>query len=254
MDTIVTSVINAIAPMTGDAVLVLDDYHLIATPAIHPAMTLLLDRLPAHLHLVIISRADPPLPLTRLRTRRELAELRAADLRFTADEAAAFLTELMGLPLSADDVAGLEACTEGWIAGLQLAALAMRDLRASAWHERNSFLPEAIQHALAGQDWERAADLIEQCAWPITFRGQIHKEWSLVLDRQRCQSGAPARSVVRADGLVRGVSRRRVPAPIWSGKTRPSRCPRSTFTTRLTICATRTISSWRRSPATILST
>ncbi len=73
------------------------------------------------------TRADPPLPLTRLRASGQLTELRAADLRFTADEAAAFLTELMGLPLSADDVAALEARTEGWIAGLQLAALAMRD-------------------------------------------------------------------------------------------------------------------------------
>ena len=75
----------------------------------------------------MLTRADPPLPLTRLRTRGELTELRAADLRFTADEAAAFLTVMMGLPLTSDEVAALEARTEGWVAGLQLAALAMRN-------------------------------------------------------------------------------------------------------------------------------
>jgi LuxR family maltose regulon positive regulatory protein len=86
-----------------------------------------LDHLPPHLHLIIITRADPPLPLTRLRTRGELTELRAADLRFSATESAAFLTNVMGLALTGEEVAALEVRTEGWIAGLQLAALAMRD-------------------------------------------------------------------------------------------------------------------------------
>src|SRR5262249_17571865 len=103
------------------------DYHLIDAPPIHSAVAFLLDQLPPQLHLVLTTRADPPLPLTRLRARGQLTELRAVDLRFTADETAAFLTELMGLPLSAGDVAALEARTEGWIAGLQFAALAMRD-------------------------------------------------------------------------------------------------------------------------------
>jgi LuxR family maltose regulon positive regulatory protein len=105
----------------------LDDYHVIDAPSIHQALAFLLDHLPAHLHLIIATRADPPLPLSRLRARGELTELRATDLRFTADEAAAFLTEVMQLPLSADAVAALEVRTEGWIAGLQFAALAMRD-------------------------------------------------------------------------------------------------------------------------------
>src|SRR5919202_1386945 len=94
---------------------------------IHEAVLFLLDHLPPQLHLVIASRADPPLPLARLRGRGHLTELRAADLRFTPAEAAAFLTEVMQVPLGADDVAALETRTEGWIAGLQLAALAMRD-------------------------------------------------------------------------------------------------------------------------------
>jgi LuxR family maltose regulon positive regulatory protein len=83
---------------------VLDDYHLIDAPAIHSALAFLIDHLPPQLHLMLTTRADPPLPLTRLRAQRNLTELRAIDLRFTADETAAFLTELMGLPLSADDV------------------------------------------------------------------------------------------------------------------------------------------------------
>jgi LuxR family maltose regulon positive regulatory protein len=127
IETVLTPLLNALSTLPADAVLVLDDYHLIDTPAIHTALTFLLDYLPPCLHLVITTRADPPLPLTRLRARGQLTELRATDLRFTANEAAAFLTELMGLPLSADDVAALEARTEGWIAGLQLAALALRD-------------------------------------------------------------------------------------------------------------------------------
>ena len=89
-------------------------------------MAFLLDHLPPQLHLVIATRADPPLPLARLRARGELVELRAADLRFTPDEAAAFLNEVMGLDLSAQDIAALEERTEGWIAGLQLAALSMQ--------------------------------------------------------------------------------------------------------------------------------
>ena len=89
-------------------------------------MAFLLEHLPPQVHLVIASRADPPLPLARLRGRGELVEIRAADLRFTADEAAAYLNEVMGLALTAEDVAALEGRTEGWIAALQLAALSMQ--------------------------------------------------------------------------------------------------------------------------------
>ena len=118
--------INDIAGDEHEIVLVLDDYHVIDAQPIHEAIAFLLEHLPPHLHLVIASRADPPLPLARLRARGELTELRAADLRFTPAEAAAFLNEVMGLDLSAADIAALEARTEGWIAGLQLAALSMR--------------------------------------------------------------------------------------------------------------------------------
>ncbi|MBX3001393.1 MAG: hypothetical protein KF893_22920 [Caldilineaceae bacterium] len=125
-----TSVLNAfsVLPM-GDAVLVLDDYHLITAPAIHGVLAWLLDYLPPNLHMVIITRSDPALPLARLRARGAMTEVRANDLRFTPDEAATFLNQTMGLSLTSADVAALEARTEGWIAGLQLAALAMRDHR-----------------------------------------------------------------------------------------------------------------------------
>lgn len=106
--------------------LILDDYHVIEAEPVHRSVAFLLEHLPPQLHLVIATRSDPPLPLARLRARAELAELRAADLRFTPDEAAAFLNEVMGLRLLAADVASLERRTEGWIAGLQLAALSMQ--------------------------------------------------------------------------------------------------------------------------------
>ncbi len=105
----------------------LEDYHLIESPAIHEALTYLIAHLPTNMHLVITTRADPPLPLARLRARNKLTELRANDLRFTAEEAAAFLTQTMGLNLSADEVSALEQRTEGWIAGLQIAALSMQE-------------------------------------------------------------------------------------------------------------------------------
>jgi LuxR family maltose regulon positive regulatory protein len=126
VEAILTTLLNKLADLPTDAVLVLDDYHLIESRAIHEALAFLIDHLPPRMHLVIATRTDPPLPLARLRARGELNEVRAADLRFTPEEAASFLNEVMGLELTAQNVAELESHTEGWIAGLQLAALAMR--------------------------------------------------------------------------------------------------------------------------------
>ncbi len=125
-EVILTSLINEVAVLPGTIVLVLDDYHAVDSRPVDQALAFLLEHLPSRLHLVITTREDPQLPLTRLRSRGQMTEVRAADLRFTADEAAAFLDEAMGLRLSASDVAALEARTEGWIAGLQLAALSMQ--------------------------------------------------------------------------------------------------------------------------------
>jgi LuxR family maltose regulon positive regulatory protein len=126
VETVLTALLNDLGTITGDIVLVLDDYHVIDARDVQDAMAFLLDHLPPRLHVVIASRTDPALPLARLRARGELVETRAAELRFTPDEAAAYLNEMMGLQLTARDVAALEGRTEGWIAALQLAALSMQ--------------------------------------------------------------------------------------------------------------------------------
>ena len=286
-EVILTAVVNDLAALPDRLILVLDDYHVLDAPAVDQALAFLLQNLPPHLHLVIATREDPPLPLARLRARGQLTELRAADLRFTPAEAAEFLNRSMGLNLSAEDIAALEARTEGWIAGLQLAAISMQDRediagfiqaftgshrfvldylgeevlrrqpepirsfllqtaildrfcaplcnavaerddgkatldalersnlfliplddqrhwyryhhlfadvlqthlaeaqpdrvaalhrRASAWYERNGLRSDAIRHALAAQDFERAAGLIE-LAWPVAEDGSLSTWW-----------------------------------------------------------------------------
>jgi LuxR family maltose regulon positive regulatory protein len=126
IESVLTTLLNQLGAIRGDVVLVLDDYHLIDAQDVHDGMAYLIDHLPPRMHLVIASRADPPLPLSRLRARGELVEVRAADLRFTADEAGDYLNDVMDLHLSPTDVAVLEDRTEGWIAALQLAALSMQ--------------------------------------------------------------------------------------------------------------------------------
>ena len=125
-ETTLISLINELAIIPDQIVFILDDYHLIEAQPIHDAISFLLENIPPQMHLVIATREDPPLPLSRLRAHGQLTELRAADLRFTSSEAKEFLNRVMGLNLSTEDIATLEARTEGWIAGLQLAALALR--------------------------------------------------------------------------------------------------------------------------------
>lgn len=125
-ETFMTSLINALSLAAEPLVLVLDDYHLIEHPAIHNGLAFLFEHQPQPLHLVIATRADPPLPLSRLRGRGQLTELRAADLRFGPEEAALFFNQTMGLHLSTRETTILEKNTEGWVAGLQLAALSMQ--------------------------------------------------------------------------------------------------------------------------------
>jgi LuxR family maltose regulon positive regulatory protein len=279
-----TPLLNDLADLTQDAILVLDDYHVVENETIHNAMAFLLDHLPPQVHIVIATRADPPLPLSRWRTRDQLVEMRARDLTWNADEAAAFLNKTMRLNLSRADVAALTERTEGWIAGLQMAALSLKDRadttefirtftgshrfvldylaeeilnrqsraahdflcqtaildrmsaplcdavtqradsqsvlqhleesnlfvipldderrwyryhrlfadllhqrlletqpesvpvlhrRASAWYEQNTQFAEAIEHALAANDFERAARLIEQVAETVLARSEI---------------------------------------------------------------------------------
>ncbi|MDQ1382690.1 MAG: hypothetical protein QOG65_69 [Actinomycetota bacterium] len=125
-DAVLATLVNELHGVNRDVFVVLDDFHVIDHHDVQEGLTYLLDHLPERAHLVLTSRADPPLPLPRLRVRGELLEIRAADLRFTNDEAAAYLNGAMGLALTAADIATLEARTEGWIAALQLAALSMQ--------------------------------------------------------------------------------------------------------------------------------
>lgn len=126
VEEMLTALINDLADLADPLIIVLDDYHLIDSASVDAALIFLLDHLPPGAHLVIATRVDPLLPLARLRARGQLNELRAADLRFNVAEAAEFLLQRAGLNLSPEDVAVLEARTEGWIAGLQLAAISLQ--------------------------------------------------------------------------------------------------------------------------------
>jgi LuxR family maltose regulon positive regulatory protein len=134
-ESILTSLLNEITSLPDHFILVLDDYHVVDAKLVDQALTFLLEHLPPQMHLVIATREDPHLPLARLRARGQLTELRATDLRFTPAEAAEFLNRVMGLNLSAEDIAALETRTEGWIAGLQLAAISMQ-----GHHDVTSFI------------------------------------------------------------------------------------------------------------------
>jgi len=123
--TLMTRLVNELLTSPREIILALDDYHMIRDEAAHAVVAFLLEHLPPQVHIVVLTREDPPLPLPRLRAQGRLCEIRASDLGFTADEAAAFLRDVMEIPVSFTDAAVLAARTEGWIAGLQLAALAM---------------------------------------------------------------------------------------------------------------------------------
>ena len=126
IELLLTTLLNEITSIPENFILVLDDYHVVDSKSVDQALEFLVEHLPPQMHLVIATREDPHLPLARLRARGQLTELRAADLRFTPAEAAEFLNQVMGLNLSAEDITALETRTEGWIAGLQLAALSMQ--------------------------------------------------------------------------------------------------------------------------------
>ncbi|MFZ0160537.1 MAG: LuxR C-terminal-related transcriptional regulator [Kineosporiaceae bacterium] len=340
IDAVLTTLLNELGAVERDLVLVLDDYHVIESPEVQAGMAFLLEHLPPQVHLVIAGRADPALPLARLRARGELLEIRAGDLRFTPEEAATYLTGAMGLRLTAQDVAALEGRTEGWIAALQLAALSMQGRedvagfiagfagddryivdylveevlqrqparvqtfllqtsvlgrlsgplcdavtgqdggramlealdrgnlfvvalddrrrwyryhqlfddvlrarlldeqpgqvpglhrRASAWYEQNGERPEAIRHALAAEDHERAADLIE-LAVPATRRHRQEatlRRWlealpdELIRVRPVLSNGYAGSLLVR--GEVEGVEARLQDAERWLDPTTDGR-------------------------------
>jgi LuxR family maltose regulon positive regulatory protein len=126
IETFITVLLNELSVFPDEFALVLDDYHQINNQAIHDGMAFLINHLPPGMHIIITCRADPPLPLASLRARGQMTELRAVDLRFATDEIAAFLNQIKQLDLPVDQIAALESRTEGWIAGLQLAAISLQ--------------------------------------------------------------------------------------------------------------------------------
>ncbi len=159
---LLAELVNDILTVDRDFILVLDDFHVIQNESIFEAVNYLIDHLPPLVHLLIATRSDPPLQLARRRARGELFELRAADLRFTNDEAAQFINEVMRLGLSAEDVAALEARTEGWITGLQMAAISLQDTAD----------PHAFVTAFRGNDRYIADYLLEEVLQrqPVEFQ------------------------------------------------------------------------------------
>jgi LuxR family maltose regulon positive regulatory protein len=126
-EVLMIDLINDLIRLEQDCFLVLDDYHLIHTQTLHSSLTFLLDNLPPQLHIVIVSRVEPPLPIAKLRAKNHMVELHASDLRFTRAEVKAFLNRVMKLNLSVEEITNLETRTEGWAVGLQLAALSLKD-------------------------------------------------------------------------------------------------------------------------------
>jgi LuxR family maltose regulon positive regulatory protein len=126
MDMLLGSLINDVASLSSPIILTIDDYHLIHNPAIHQMLNFLVEHQPSQMHLVLLTREDPPLPLPRLRVRGQITEIRQEDLRFTKGETAEYIHRIVGLELTEDDLASLDRRTEGWVAGLQLAALSMQ--------------------------------------------------------------------------------------------------------------------------------
>lgn len=172
-----TAITNAIADRGVAAALVLDDFHTIDREDAHAAVQFLADHLPANLHLVIASRVDPPLALARLRARGQLAEIRAAELRFTPDETRAFLHDAMSLALSEADVDELAKKTEGWAAGLQLAALSLRtSSNARAIHGTNRYILDYLtEEVLAGlteelRDFLLQTSVLDRLCGPLCDR------------------------------------------------------------------------------------
>ena len=195
-ESVMTALLNEITTVPFDFVLVLDDYHVIDAKAVDEALAFLIENLPAQMHLVIATREDPHLPLARFRAQDQLTEVRAVDLRFTSSEAAEFLDEAMGVELSAEEVVALEERTEGWIAGLQLAALSMRGHKDAAsfiksftgtHHFVLDYLveevlgqqPESVQTFLLGTSvLERLAALFVM-PWCSTPRCQGKQPWNI---------------------------------------------------------------------------
>jgi LuxR family maltose regulon positive regulatory protein len=185
--TVLINQVSAVAPF----MLVLDDYHLVTAQPVHDALAFFLDHMPDNVHLAIVTRADPPLPVARLRGRGQLTELRLADLRFTPGEAAEFLGRVMGLRLSGDDVAALASRTEGWIAGLQMAALSLQGKKdasrfVAAFTGSNRYILDYLLEEVLRRESERVqafllqTSILERLCGPLC--DAVVGDWRLEID------------------------------------------------------------------------
>jgi LuxR family maltose regulon positive regulatory protein len=167
MEPFLTEMVNQAGLAPAPFLLVLDDYHLVTAQSVHDALTFFLDHAPGSVHFVVATRADPPLPVARLRARGQLTDLRLADLRFTPGEAAQFLGQVMRLELSSDDVTALASRTEGWAAGLQMAALSLRgkdDVSqfVAAFTGSNRYILDYLLEEVLRRESERVQDFLLQ--------------------------------------------------------------------------------------------
>jgi len=183
------TLLNELAQASHPLTLILDDYHVITNTAVHQTLATLIDHLPPHIHLIITSREDPPLPLPRWRVRGQLTEIRADNLRFNTEEAADFLRQTMGLQLDEQDIASLENRTEGWAAGLQLAALSL--------HGQSN--PSAVIETFSGSDRYVADYLLAEVLYRQSEEIQHFLLQTAVLERM-C---APLCEALVASGAVR---------------------------------------------------
>ena len=217
IDAALISLVDDLDLLAAPLVVALDDYHVIEDPTVHRAVTFLLDNLPPQVTLAMTTRADPPLPVSRLRARGQLVEVRAADLRFTTDEAEAFLNEVMGLQLEPALVAALESRTEGWAVGLQLAALSARshlgprdepgavDAFVESFSGTHRFvLDYLVEEVLAGPPGELRAFLLD-----TSVLDQLTGGLCDAADRSLRRTGHAGDP--RAREPVRGPTRRRSP-------------------------------------------
>ncbi|OGO29474.1 MAG: hypothetical protein A2Z16_12015 [Chloroflexi bacterium RBG_16_54_18] len=191
---VLTTLINEITVVPTPFILVLDDYHVIEALPIHQQLDFLVEHQPLQMHLVIITREDPPLPLARLRARGQMLEIRQNDLRFLAEECADFLQRVMGLHLSLDDITALENRTEGWIAGLQLAALSMqgrddlpdfvKDFSGSSHYVLEYLIEEVFERqSVEAQDFLVKTSILDRLSGPLCDAVADRLDSTLLLDR-----------------------------------------------------------------------
>ena len=175
---ILTSLINKLAILSDKIIVILDDFHLIESQQVHEVTTFLLENMPPQIHLVIATRDDPPLPLARIRARGQMTELRAADLRFSSAEISQYLNQAQGLNLTAEDIATLETRSEGWIAGLQLAAISIQGQNDSAngvesFSGRHRFVLDYLIEEVLEQQPEYIKSFLLQTAVLNRFTGPL---------------------------------------------------------------------------------